>query len=470
MAAGHSDSAAAAGSKLAAQWTCCRASAFLTHINDAKKCEILIDLIARVYADLHFAYLEINPPIALDGENGAEPIVQFFDMAAKLDQTAESICGPSVTAPTQGSSTTEVIGVNRGPPMVWPATFNRQLTKKEAYIQKLDGSTGASLKLTVLNPEGCVWTMMVEPPLSTLMLLIAAHGFSDELTNYGEYSGAPIEGQTNEYAKTIVDLITRGSSKPDGKILIIDGGIANFTNVVSTLTIRFLGESLGAPIKVYGPDTDITEIGPIALVVKSACKSVVSSARSIPPSVPNPPPPGKVIGGAPSDEASVGAVHSSGECTQPGDQIVRFPDGKEGSARQWFRRFNAKTRSVVYGLQARSIQGILDFDYSCGRDNPSLRRPSRPEVLLGNERGTPADVVVNFASRRSVYSSTFDIMRFSSQIKTVAIVAERRAHEILYLAKEKDILIVGLATVGGIKAECFKTGSSGTYVFVLLFQ
>jgi len=34
------------------------------------------------------------------------------------------------------------------------------LTKEEAYIQKLDGSTGASLKLTVLNPHGRIWTMV----------------------------------------------------------------------------------------------------------------------------------------------------------------------------------------------------------------------------------------------------------------------------------------------------------------------
>ena len=32
---------------------------------------------------------------------------------------------------------------------------------------------------------------------------IAAAGFAHELANYGEYSGAPSEGQTYEYAKTI---------------------------------------------------------------------------------------------------------------------------------------------------------------------------------------------------------------------------------------------------------------------------
>jgi ATP citrate (pro-S)-lyase len=32
---------------------------------------------------------------------------------------------------------------------------------------------------------------------------IAAHGYAHELANYGEYSGAPTEDQTYEYAKTI---------------------------------------------------------------------------------------------------------------------------------------------------------------------------------------------------------------------------------------------------------------------------
>jgi ATP citrate (pro-S)-lyase len=143
---------------------------------------------------------------------------------------------------------------------VWPSPWGRDLTKEEAYIQKLDGSTGASLKLTVLNPEGRVWTMVAGGGASVVYrcafrvlffpgrappcLLcgwrgvgcsdrfwigvpvcvacadacldfesgsdaIAAHGFAHELANYGEYSGAPTEGQTYEYAKTIGVFIWR---------------------------------------------------------------------------------------------------------------------------------------------------------------------------------------------------------------------------------------------------------------------
>ena len=84
------------------------------------------------------------------------------------------------------------------------------MTKEEAYIQKLDGSTGASLKLTVLNAEGRIWTMVAGGGASVVYSdAIAAHGFADELANYGEYSGAPTEGQTYEYAKTIGTFLCR---------------------------------------------------------------------------------------------------------------------------------------------------------------------------------------------------------------------------------------------------------------------
>ena len=97
--------------------------------------------------------------------------------------------------------------------------------------------------------------------------------------------------------------MTHGAPRPDGKILIIGGGIANFTNVAATFkgiiralkeyknqliihsikvfvrrgspsdqeglqAMRLLGESLGVPIRVFGPDTQITEIMPLALGVE----------------------------------------------------------------------------------------------------------------------------------------------------------------------------------------------------------
>ena len=74
------------------------------------------------------------------------------------------------------------------------------------------------------------------------------------------------------------------------------------------------------------------------------------------------------------------------------------------------------------------------------------------------------DTVVNFASSRSVYQSTMELMEFP-QIKSIAIIAEgvpeRRAREILHVAQKKGIQIIGPATVGGIKPGCFKIGNTG---------
>ncbi len=41
-------------------------------------------------------------------------------------------------------------------------------------------------------------------------------GGTTELSNYGEYSGAPSEGQTYEYAKTLLSLMTK-EIHPEGK-------------------------------------------------------------------------------------------------------------------------------------------------------------------------------------------------------------------------------------------------------------
>lgn len=66
-------------------------------------------------------------------------------------------------------------------------------------------------------------------------------GGAAELANYGEYSGDPSETQTYEYAKTILGVMTEGPPRPDGKVLIIGGSIANFTNVAMTFKVLYFG-------------------------------------------------------------------------------------------------------------------------------------------------------------------------------------------------------------------------------------
>lgn len=225
----------------------------------------------KFYADLNYAYLEINPVVVVGKK------VYPLDLAAKLDDTAAYMCG------------------KKWGPIEFPSPFGRIRTKEEEYIDMLDNKTGASLKLTVLNPEGRVWTMVAGGGASVIYAdTITDLGYMKEMANYGEYSGNPNEEFTYLYAKTILDLMTRKPNKR-GKYLIIGGGIANFTDVAKTFTgiiralreyapklkkqnvkiyvrrggpnyreglknIGSLKDELGLDIEVYGPETHMTNI------------------------------------------------------------------------------------------------------------------------------------------------------------------------------------------------------------------
>ncbi|KAF5851229.1 hypothetical protein GGP41_004072 [Bipolaris sorokiniana] len=148
--------------------------------------------------------------------------------------------------------------------------------------------------------------------------------------------------------------------------------------------------------------------------------------------------------------------------------------------------FHPRTRCFVYGLQPRAVQGMLDFDFICKRKQPSVAGiiytfggqfvskmywgtsetllPVYQTVEKAVGKHSDVDTVVNFASSRSVYQSTMELMEFP-QIKCIAIIAEgvpeRRAREILHVAQKKGITIIGPATVGGIKPGAFKIGNTG---------
>ena len=204
---------------------------------------VLIDFISRLYAvyvDCQFTYLEINPLVVIPNAEGTSADVHFLDLAAKLDQTAEFECGVKWAvargpiALGQPVLKADKVSIDAGPPMEFPAPFGREMSKEESYIAELDAKTGASLKLTVLNSKGRIWTLVAGGGASVVYAdAIASAGYSDELANYGEYSGAPTETQTYYYARTVLDLMLRAPISPEGKVLFIGGGIANFTNVRS---------------------------------------------------------------------------------------------------------------------------------------------------------------------------------------------------------------------------------------------
>jgi ATP-citrate lyase beta-subunit len=230
----------------------------------------------RFYAALGFTYLELNPFVV----SGQEIVP--LDCVARLDDTEQFWQGKHWE------------GVE------FPVAFGRDSTAEEAYIKRLDEQTGASLKLTVLNPRGRLWTMIAGGGASVIYAdTVVDLGHGAELANYGEYSGNPTTEETYLYAKTILDLMMR-EKDPRGKYLLIGGGIANFTDVAATFDgiiqalreyrdpikthnirilirrggpnykvgldrMRKLGQELDVPIEVYGPETHMTEICSMAL-------------------------------------------------------------------------------------------------------------------------------------------------------------------------------------------------------------
>jgi ATP-citrate lyase beta-subunit len=230
----------------------------------------------RFFVELDFTYLEINPFTIVSGE------VIPLDLVARLDDTAY------------------FWDKEKWGNIEFPTPFGRAFTKEEQFIHDLDEKTGASLKLTILNPKGRVWLMVAGGGASVIYAdTVVDLGSGTELANYGEYSGNPSEEETYLYAKTILDLMT-GEKDPRGKILIIGGGIANFTDVAKTFKgiiralkeykerlienkvkiyvrrggpnykeglkmMRELGEELGVPIEVYGPELPMTRVVTLAL-------------------------------------------------------------------------------------------------------------------------------------------------------------------------------------------------------------
>jgi len=95
-----------------------------------------IESLYKLYVNLYFTYLEINPLVITD------TAIYVLDLAAKLDTTADFICKPDWGE------------------IDYPPPFGRDAYPEEAYIADLDAKSGASLKLTILNPDGRIWTMV----------------------------------------------------------------------------------------------------------------------------------------------------------------------------------------------------------------------------------------------------------------------------------------------------------------------
>ena len=327
----------------------------------------------------------------------------------------------------------------------FPPPFGRPLLPAEQYIAELDGKTGASVKLTILNPAGRVWTMVAGGGASVIYAdTLCDMGAGEELANYGEYSGAPDENLTFEYAKTILELMTR-ERHPKGKVLLIGGGIANFTNVAATFKgiiraltrfadvliqhnikiyvrragpnyqeglelMRALAAKLELDIEVFGPETHMTMIVPLALGLpvknaqpvgvpltvsdnKPSLLQRAPSSSSVQPVTPRQQSQSQQPQQQPGDAAPNGLSKPPSSDLHSAQTADGAGSGKEAPAKASsskpdaeyaslipksppvlpaYQLFTNKTRALVYGMQPGAVQNMLDFDFICGRQFPSV--------------------------------------------------------------------------------------------------
>ncbi|MBA3044864.1 MAG: ATP citrate synthase [Candidatus Thermoplasmatota archaeon] len=159
---------------------------------------------------------------------------------------------------------------------------------------------------------------------------------------------------------------------------------------------------------------------------------------------------------------------------------------KAAPKKSQYELFDRHTQSFIYNNQVNATQRMLDFDYASGRESPSVAAIINPtggdsfskfffgnkEILIPSYKSLEkaaklhpnVDVMINFASFRSAAPSTEDALDIP-QLKTVVIIAEgvpeRRMKLITAKAKKLGKNLIGPATVGGIKAGCFKIGNTG---------
>lgn len=102
----------------------------------------------------------------------------------------------------------------------------------ERLIEEIDDKTGASLKLTIINPEGRLRFLLGGGGASVVVMdTLAKRGWLSEVANYGELSGNPDEESNLAYVQTLLETMF-ANNKTDQYLCLI-GGIANFTDIVA---------------------------------------------------------------------------------------------------------------------------------------------------------------------------------------------------------------------------------------------
>ncbi len=186
--------------------------------------------LVNLFDQYYLSFLEINP-LVIKGKD-----VYIIDLAVEIDDAALNL--PMINK------------------LGFEEVLDSSISKAEQEVRELDSQTPASLKLKLIDKNAAVW-MLLSGGGASLVLAdeLSDLGYGHLLANYGEYSGNPTSEDTYLYTRIILRQMLR--SKAPKKVLIIAGGVANFTDIVKTFigVIKALTEYkkqlLAQGVKVY---------------------------------------------------------------------------------------------------------------------------------------------------------------------------------------------------------------------------
>jgi ATP citrate (pro-S)-lyase len=398
------------------------------------------------YNHYHLNFLEINPFIIINNE------IIILDMFCSIDST-------SLYLP-------HMIDVNQ--------YICEDKTVIES-IKELDERTGGSLKFKLLNPNGNIWLLVAGGGASVVYMdSLCSLGYKDEIANYGEYSGNPPSEYVYQYCCYIFDQI-RNSKSENPYYLFIGGAIANFTLVDKTFegiikaikeyNTLFIEKNIKILVRRGGPNYEIGLQN-----IKNCCDELNIYCE---------------INGPTISLTQIVKDNLNNKNYNNIKNNYNFDFNISSFYKNYTNILDPNSKMGIYGGDYHNItQRIIDFDIISNRKEPSIGYIIDPNLNVKNKmiqiywkdnliimipiyKEIPinhlnVNGIINFASFRSAYSSSYSCLK-NNNIKWIAIIAEGMPE---LFAKNLSIefsnkLILGPSTIGGIIAGNLRIGNTG---------
>ncbi|PIK53389.1 putative ATP-citrate synthase [Apostichopus japonicus] len=396
----------------------------VTAADERGKLSEFIKELFQLYRDLHFTYLEINPLVVREK-------IHVLDVAAKLDRNAQSLCKDKWSSEVQ-----------------WTKKAGREQIKEEKHISSLDATCAGSMKLTVLNKTGHLWavlggggtSLMLADTMDTMACL-------EELACYSQFTKLDAN-ELYELLTTVIGLMLEEEKDGNGKALMI-GSIAN--DIVTMIKLKKMsGEGIFRALDEY---KDKLRAANISLIIRSNVGVVSEKNEKVPSELAELGIPIFVFGGdVPICELVNFALKKTSDpplisqeqlISQRSSEVETPEVGSPPSKCKKYCLpeeeliFTKDTKVVAVNMIPPGLQGMVDYDFICGKETPCISAIVRPSSKQKIEEF--------YGLMESINS--WLVCPFFQWIKAVIMmvgeIPAQMIRELILLAKERNVMLIG---------------------------